>query len=82
MDYILATVTSKSTNLETLSIEIKCWTSSNGYTDVDVQAEKLSIFAKIEQGTKAVLNAKVEYVMKIGKSKSSTNSKIHFVIEH
>ena len=75
MDYILATVSSKSKNVETLPIETKCWTSSNGYTDVDVQVEKLSIFAKIEQGTKPVLNAKVEYVMKIDKSKSYINHK-------
>ena len=79
VDYILATITSKSKNVETLPIETKCWTSSNGYTDVDVQAEKLSIFAKIEQGTRPVLNAKVEYVMKSGKSKSSKNSKVSFL---
>ena len=67
VDYILATITSKSKNVETLPIETKCWTSSNGSTDLDAQAEKLSIFAKIEQGNKPILDAKVEYVIKIAK---------------
>lgn len=60
IDYILVTITSKAADGEFLPYTTKCWASTDGFDEVDVQATKLVVLAQVEQGNRPVLNAKVE----------------------
>ena len=58
VDYALVTITSKAGSNETLPYRTKCWASADG--DVDVQGQRLYVNARVEQGNRPVLHAKVE----------------------
>ena len=58
MDYALVTVTSKAGSNQTLPYRTKCWASAEG--DVDPKlGQKLYVNARVEQGNRPVLHAKV-----------------------
>ena len=62
VENIVVTITSKAKDNDTFPFKIDCWTSTNWFDDIDAQTANLTIFSKIEQNNKPVLNAKVEYV--------------------
>ena len=59
VDYALVTITSKAKTNQTLPYRTKCWASADG--DVDpTKGAKLYVNARVEQGNRPVLHAKVE----------------------
>ena len=56
----MVTISSKAANDQTLPFRTKCWASSDGSGEFDAQVTKLAVFAKVEQGNRPVLHAKVE----------------------
>ena len=63
VDYSLVTVSSKAGSNETLPFRTTCWGSAE--TIDDLSKQKLFVSAKVEQGNRPVINAKVEWVKSI-----------------
>ena len=59
LDYALVTISSKAKDGETLPLRTECWASADDF-DASGSTVKLAVYAKVQQGNRPVLKAKVE----------------------